>query len=216
MATYGDSNAMAAPAAAGGQTVVVVQQPQQLMVAAFTQSISDTIHPNAIGVVHKQPFNDKWICFQCNPFCALCAAAGANPGMAVRMFTCQSLCDYFCWEKKLKPRAYAAVHENRVEFNYPFTYCCGMCVGDYFITQHFDTMPSITHAQCCTPYHCCYFVECFGGVIAEAPCACVNNPVCSCCRTYFPGLSNAPQFMMALEQAKNAALNNQRIVMVRP
>jgi len=127
------------------------------------------------------------------------------------------MCDYFCFEKKLMPRSFAAVYENRMEYNFPFTACCGCCVRDNVLVLHFDQFPAnMVEAKSCTPFHCCWFVECAGGIVATAACKGVNCCLCNGCRVFYPGLSNAGQFAAAVNAAQTAFLEKSRLVaMVR-
>jgi len=128
------------------------------------------------------------------------------------------LFDMLCWNSKLAPRAYAAVHENRIETNHPFTFCCGLIVCDNVRVLYFDIHSPNTHwahAPSCTPFHLCCFVEIAGGVSAIAPMDCCNNCCCTSYRYFVPGLPDAAQFTSVANQTRQAFFAGQRLQAVQ-
>ncbi len=131
------------------------------------------------------------------------------PGLIV----CSSLCQ---WRSDLTARA---MFSARVLvgcillLSIAFTCCCGCCVRDNVLVQHFDQFPAnMVEAKSCTPFHCCWFIECAGGITATAACKGVNCCLCNSCRVFYPGLSNAGQFAAALNAAQTAFLEKSRLV----
>jgi len=183
-----------------------------ISVVAFNGDATATVRRNAIGVILRQPLSNDWPCFLCCPLWAVCSLAQGRLKQAFKQLTCQSFCDYICWSSKLAPRSYAAVHENRIEFNYASTACCGCCVDDSVEVIFFDQVNSLEHVTCCSPYHCCCCIECYGGVVALAPCACLNSCCCPCCRRFYPGLSNAAEFARVAKEVKATFDAKQRIM----
>eukprot|EP00004_Rigifila_ramosa_P014906 TRINITY_DN3430_c0_g1_i1.p1 TRINITY_DN3430_c0_g1~~TRINITY_DN3430_c0_g1_i1.p1 ORF type:complete len:230 (-),score=38.39 TRINITY_DN3430_c0_g1_i1:133-789(-) len=150
-------------------------------------------NPKAIGIVYDAAISESAQC----------------------LYACCTL-NYCCWSS-VKERMYVQVQENRIETNFPYCSpcCCCMCqVRDHVNVFYFDRIDSVTHATCCTPYHCCCCVACCGEVAALSD-GCCNNACCPCCRTYIPGLVNASEFAAMATQARTAALAGVRMGAVR-
>lgn len=157
----------------------------------------ETLEAFRIGVVYNAPISEDARCLGCSAgrMCNLATIFGA--------VTCGPLCDCIHWKKKLRPRTYAQVHENRIESNYPATACCGACVCDNTNVIYFDKLSdSVVTAPWCTPYHCLCCIACCGGVTATAPMDCLNNCFCTCCRTFYPGLQDSDGFTAAIVAAR--------------
>jgi len=170
----------------------------------------NTVFPNAIAIVHKQPLDDRFRFLGCP---CVPATFTSIHGLA-SFLTCGTICNCLCWESKLRPRAYAAVMENRVELNYPLTCCCGMLACDDTRVEYFDKMQDsdMTRAESCTPFHCCCCVACTGQVAATACCDLFNCCLCNCCRSFYAGLSNADAFVNATNRARGAFSRGQRLI----
>ena len=116
-----------------------------------------------------------------------------------------------CWNG-VKPRFYAQVHENRIETNTPVILfpCCSPV--DSVEVTYFDRIGApFVPASCGTKYHLCGFVEMAGGVAATAPHPICNNAICSCCRTYVPGLTDAATFCKAANKARESFKSGDRL-----
>jgi hypothetical protein len=200
---------MAAPA--------VVLETSLQKVATPNLNPTDTYLPSSMTIVHKQPLDKNAKCLYCPCFGGLMGVYGLSYGSvgayACSLLTCGVLCDYFCYDTKLQPRAFAAVMENRIEYNLPFTTCCGLCIHDHVIVRHFDQFPAgMAEAKSCTPFHCCWFVECAGGIAAYSCCPGCNCCLCNSCRIFWPGLSNSGQFAASVQAAQGAFLEKNRLV----
>ena len=171
-----------------------------------------TYSPNALAIVKKTKLHDQYKCMICCPI-ALCFLDPIR--CMCSMATASLLCDYCYFEEKIQPRSYQVVYENRLEFNYPYHQCCGCCVKDAVYARYFDRISTdFSEAKCCSPYHCCYCtpISIAGDILSEAPCACVNGCLCSCCRTYYPAIENAQDFVAALSNARSAFKDGNRLV----
>lgn len=153
---------------------------------------TQTTNPFQIAIAYRSGLSDsaKLLGFSPGVVC--------NPMLIAGTCTCTAACDFCCWDKKLKSRAYVMVQENRLETNYPHTECCGLAVADYVTVRYLDTFDSQTRATCCTPYHFCFCVELCGGVVATAPCDACNTCMFPCFRTYYPGIADPNAFTSAL------------------
>ncbi|GAQ87677.1 hypothetical protein KFL_003690080 [Klebsormidium nitens] len=164
--------------------VVPRQDPSQLDYTVRLKS------PNAIGVLHDAPISDSWKfwpCYFLGPNC-------------------------WCW-LWLKKRTYVRVLEDSVEAEYPFVcapFCCTeCCVCQYNTCTHRKVFfhscvaGSVKPARCCTPYHCCCCIACFGEVVSFAPCDAVNCFLCCCLLHYVPGLADSERFARAAKTAKS-------------
>ena len=138
----------------------------------------ETIEPYKIGIVYNAPIHESARYLGC------AAGSACNPARCPGLLTFGPCCDCIQFNSKLRPRMYAQVHENRVEVNYPFTWCCGAFVCDNTRVEYFDKQAdSVKTETCCTPFHCCCCIECCGGVVAMAPMNCCNACYCACFRS---------------------------------
>jgi len=172
-----------------------------------------TASPGALSIVHKQPLNESAKCLFCPCFAPSMFLAHSTRSAAWSSYCCCNwICNFLCWDK-LAPRSYAAIYENRIEYNMA-TACWGCCcIQDHLHAKHFDQINNgMEVAPNCTPFHCCWCIECTGQIAASACCPACNCFLCNCCRDWYPGLSNAAAFAEAAKAAQTAFLNNTRMV----
>jgi hypothetical protein len=62
---------------------------------------------------------------------------------------------------------------------------------------------------CGPPYHCCYCIECSGGVVATSRFTVCNSNATPCCRSYIPGLRDPVGFSNAVLMSRQALLQGQ-------
>ena len=148
--------------------------------------------PGTLKELHNAEYDDS-VCRQCHP--VLTPISSPWCCLAFPM-----------WNK----RAYQRVYENRLESNHPCVACpCNMCMADIVSVGFFDKKGKFApwrRETMCTPYHCCYIVECQGEVAATARQAWANNCCCPCLRSYAPGLKDAQAFCDAANGAQAQAL----------
>jgi len=168
-----------------------------------------TYSDKALGLVYKTRLHPllKFIpCFA--PFWMLTSPRRSFRGCG----TCSCICDYTHFDDVIHPRSYQAIYENRIELNYPYHMCCGMCVDDQLVVRHFDRVYHIEDATFCTPYHCACIYPCVGPVLAEAPCDAVNKWFLPCCRDHYPSIDEPRKFIQEYEAAKRAFAEGKRKV----
>jgi len=159
--------------------------------------VTDSVDPTRLAITYTATLSDSAKFLGCS-IGNLC-----NPASMLATLTGAPWCNIFCWNSKLRQRAYVSVHENRIESNYPQMACCGLCVKDNVSVEYFDKLSDSVKAEtCCTPYHCCCCIELCGGVVALAPFDCLNCCFCPCCRSYYPGLQDSNAFAAAITAAR--------------
>jgi len=178
-------------------TVIVASQPVAID-AKHCQTV-DTVISGQHAIVYNSRLSQNAKFLHCVPGAFY---VGGQIGCA----GCSPLCNILNWEK-LNVRSYVRVYENRFEWNYATTVCCGACVQDWPGFLYFDKMfDGIGQASSFTPFHFCYFVECTGAVMFNA----CPFPFC-CIRTYFPGIENVNQLVNALQQSREVFRNGARL-----
>jgi len=145
-----------------------------------------TADPYKVAVVYKAEISDnaRYLYFCCSMNCC-------------------------CWDM-VKKRTYAHVMENRLESNYPICLLC--CLTDVVTVRYFDQIGVLATASRCTPFHLCCCIQCCGGVAATASCDAVNNACCTCCRYFYPGLSDPDKFVEYATQAMRAYKEGRRLI----
>ena len=152
-----------------------------------------TQNPGFIHIVYDAPISDL--------------AKFIYGALGTQLITWNSM----CWNG-IKPRFYAQVHENRIETNTPVM--CNPCStpSDSVEVTYFDRIGApFAPVSCGTKYHLCCLVEMAGGVAATAPHPICNNAICSCCRTYVPGLADAATFCKAANKARESFKSGDRL-----
>jgi hypothetical protein len=148
--------------------------------------------PGTLKELHNAEYDDS-VCRQCHPV----LTPISNPWCCLA---------FPMWNK----RAYQRVYENRLESNHPCVACpCNMCMADIVSVGFFDKKGKFApwrRETMCTPYHCCYIVECQGEVAATAKKPWANNCLFPCLRTYVAGLKDAQAFCDAANSAQSTAL----------
>jgi len=124
-------------------------------------------------------------------------------------------CTLCCWDS-VRNRAFVKVTETQLTFNYPFVHCIFCWASDNIWTEMIDK-PSTNKLEgsrifarrdtCCSPWHCCYCVECCGQVVQVTNMECCNNAICAilfpcpCFNKFYPGFRDADGFVRALNNA---------------